>query len=429
MKKFLTLILAISLLLSMTLLSGCISEDMQTEIEEGIKNEVEEAIQEEIDAIEESIQGEVDDFLNRDPETEQKPTEDASKEIPGVSADDPFGVEASKKYVWGYKKQLKHKWTPVLTSFYDNETLVIYRRHGTLHNTLYMIALFEDGVCTRYYPSCAVPHTKTGEKPCIAYAPFSRAGYIYDGLAEIYTCAETVAAYQAVLEMDRMGTGIDALSKQMNPGLFAEVVGETIEPAVSDALSSTLDGIIGRSDVLGKVSEAKSYIEKAAEIDSNTKQNLTDANRDTKTNTDTIYTQYDVSGVADIVPGMSPSVENSQQIVGGFAAVTPEISVNGAVKPDLWTNLISFEELGATVKNTDFRVSETCLQWKYKDSDTWNDLKDLKEITPDGKNVVFQITNTHVQWRVLTLTEQMLAQAQANLHAAVKRDGKPALKQ
>ena len=417
MKKFLTLILAISLLLSMTLLSGCISEDMQTEIEEGIKNEVEEAIQEEIDAIEESIQGEVDDFLNRDPETEQEPTEDASKEIPGVSADDPFGVEVSKKYVWGYKKLLKHKWTPILTSFYDNETLVIYQRHSRWgHLTYYMVALFEGDTCTYYYGDKGANHMDVGQKPkdCTYYGTFQNASGIHPGLKNIYACTEQVLVYQTLVAGERIN------------GQFYDVETEASElkkAAASAGLVSAIDAVIGDKSFFGKAVDVKDYIVKAYNITSSTKEDII------KENEDKNFTEIDVDAVAQNVTGLTSIVHNSQEMMESLDAKTPNISLTVGTKPDLWTNLISFEELGATVENTDFRVSETCLQWKYKDSDTWNDLKDLKEITPDGKNVVFQITNTHVQWRVLTLTEQMLAEAQANLHAAVKRDGKPALKQ
>ena len=416
MKKIISAILAISLLLSLTLLSGCISEDMQTEIEEGIKNEVEEAIQEEIDAIEESIQGEVDDFLNRDPETEQEPTEDAAKEIPGVSADDPFGVAASKKYVGQYKRLLKKDWTAVLSSYYDNETVVIYQRHARLtHRTFYMVALFEGDTCTYYYDEEWTTHFDNGQKikGCTHFETFENASKIHYGLQNIYARTEAVLMYQMLVEAERRYAPIDPLKISNN---------ELKEAAAGAGFIDAIDELVGKDGLFGKVMDVKEYAEKAYTISSSTKVDII------KENMDKTIDEVDVEEFAQSTPITGEMGENVQGMMTGLDAFRPNIPDGSeAVKP-LWTDLMSFETLGTTVGDVEFRVTDTHLQYKYHDEDAWMDLEELTKLSSDGKNVVFQITNTHIQWRVLSHFEQALINAQKELHEAVKTDGKPALK-
>ena len=409
MKKIISAILAISLLLSLTLLSGCISQE---EILDGVQEEVEDAIQEGADAFKESIKEDAEELFDRDQESDPEASDDA----PAVDAEDPFGVAASKKYVGQYKRLLKKDWTAVLSSYYDNETVVIYQRHARLtHRTFYMVALFEGDTCTYYYDEEWTTHFDNGQKikGCTHFETFENASKIHYGLQNIYARTEAVLMYQMLVEAERRYAPIDPLKISNN---------ELKEAAAGAGFIDAIDELVGKDGLFGKVMDVKEYAEKAYTISSSTKVDII------KENMDKTIDEVDVEEFAQSTPITGEMGENVQGMMTGLDAFRPNIPDGSeAVKP-LWTDLMSFETLGTTVGDVEFRVTDTHLQYKYHDEDAWMDLKELTKLSSDGKNVVFQITNTHIQWRVLSHFEQALINAQKELHEAVKTDGKPALK-
>ena len=407
MKKIISAILVISLLLSLTLLSGCfyqeeilddIKEEIKEEIKEAIKEEVKDIVQEEVDALKGSIK---DGVVNL------------------------FGGEASDKYVWGFRQLIKKDWTPVLSSYYDNETVVIYLRHSAVgHWTYYMIVLFEGDTCTYYYGEKSAVHMWNGQKAkgCQYVGTFQNASARHLGLQDIYACTEELLAYRILVEEERRNPQI--YNGKFDNSQLTDAVAEAGLGNTIDVLAGT-DGIFGKTmDVTGKVMEVADYIQKACAISGSTKVDII------KENEDKIFTEIDMSDVAQNAPIAGTAANGMQGMVGTVHSYAPNISAIGEAKPELWTNLKSFEELGTTVNDVEFRLTETHLQYKYKDMDdtAWMDMEALDQLSSDGQNVVFQITDTHIQWRVLSPLEQALAAAQKDLHAAVKRAGKSALK-
>ena len=246
MKKIISAILVISLLLSLTLLSGCfyqeeILDDIKEELEEAIKEEVKDIVQEEVDALKGSIK---DGVVNL------------------------FGGEASDKYVWGFRQLIKKEWTPVLSSSYDNETVVIYLRHSAVgHWTYYMIVLFEGDTCTYYYGEKSAVHLWNGQKAkgCKYVGTFQNASARHLGLQNIYACTEELLAYRILVEEERR-----------NPQIYnGEFDNSQLTDAVAEAgLGNTFDVLAGKDGIFGKTMDATGKVMTSANVNGATSAQL-----------------------------------------------------------------------------------------------------------------------------------------------------------
>lgn len=311
-----------------------------------------------------------------------------------------------------YEELKERDWEPVLTSYIDNEKLVVSRSHKRdfgVHSTTYLIEFYENDICIGYsvHPYTPCPDGFLICKNGMATLEDAVDGKEEGALVELYPYMRDVFGYLTINKIQNENITYDELKQLLFDGVFSEVIENQYNDIQSNAMGSATDVLVNFvGDATDAVLQTDTFINDIYDL----KGSVDDAVE--------VYTNTsDYKEAAEYYDPVTPMYEN------GFKTATTVISAplfNALLT--LNDDSIAWKDIDGQVFTKDGKkvkviVSLSKVKWSYAGDYKLHVWEEHDGICTENGEVQFKVEEGKAKWKHwLSDTEIALSVAQRAMH-------------